>query len=170
MRAWVWNQIKKYTIILILKSSIEGIFAFGGINEDRVAQNNLVVLRVGRRPLEWKIPETNGISPPARLNATLEYLEEINLLVLHGGRSDKREPFNDIWMMDLEKFTWLLVKIYDSKPVERSEHCSTIFGNKLIIFGGMGNNSYVRSDIFEISLGMFLINVNKFIKLIIYLY
>ena len=99
----------------------------------------------------------------------MDYFEEINLLVLYGGRDDKRNPFNDIWMMDLERFVWLKVNIYDYIPAERSEHSSCILGNKLIIFGGMNKNNYVGADIYEICLGSLIpinLHINIFFRLL----
>ena len=124
------------------------------MNDKRKATQDLVVLIIGRKPLEWRIPKTEGIPPGERICATLDYFEEAHLLVLYGGRDDKRYSYNDIWVMDLERFAWLRVSVYDLEPSQRSEHCSLIWANKYIVFGGMNKNDYyIGSDIYEITLG-----------------
>jgi len=54
--------------------------------------------------------------------------------------------------MDLDSFTWYNAIIYDDKPVARYGHCTGIYDNKLICFGGMGNNHFIGSDIFVINM------------------
>ena len=51
---------------------------------------------------------------------------------------------------------WARIELYsnnrDFKVISRYGHKSTIFSNKLIIFGGMNNNNYIGSSLFIVNL------------------
>ena len=58
--------------------------------------------------------------------------------------------------MDLLNFNWIKIQLYSNihnfKIISRFGHNSSIFANKLIIFGGMNNNNYIGSSLFIINL------------------
>jgi hypothetical protein len=66
----------------------EGVYFFGGKRPDGFSTNNLHILRVGVKPLQWLQPETKGSSPPPRYSHTLSHVEQMNCLVVFGGRND----------------------------------------------------------------------------------
>lgn len=88
----------------------EGIYIFGGRFESGLASNRLRILKPGPRPLKWITPDENGPEPPARYNHTLSYYEDLNALVLFGGRNEAGgidgspgdSYFNDIWLYNLK--------------------------------------------------------------------
>ena len=125
------------------------------MDEDRVPQNYLLILRIGRKPLEWVVPKADGIPPSPRINPTMDYFEDLNVIIIHGGRDDHdyRVTYSDMFVLDLVNFVWLKINIYDEVPVERSEHSSCIVGSKLLILGGMNQSMYTKSDIYEVNLG-----------------
>ena len=93
----------------------EGVYFFGGRREDGFSSNNLHILRVGIRPLQWFQPEYKGIAPSPRYGHTMNYFEAMNCLVVFGGRNDtllerhmkKDENFlNDLWLFNLEQMSW----------------------------------------------------------------
>ncbi len=136
------------------KLKIEGVYIFGGIDSDRNIKNDLKVLRIGKRPLDFVTIKTKGYTPLPRMNATLNFYEHLNLLILVGGKDDSLGKlfYNDIHVFDLENFTWINVKILDKLPTERAEHSSVIHGNKIFIFGGINMNKYLGSDFYVINL------------------
>ena len=62
----------------------------------------------------------------------------------------------DTFILELVNLNWIKIKLYsnnsDFKVISGFGHNSSIYGNKLIIFGGMNNNNYVGSTLFIINL------------------
>ena len=135
---------------------LEGIYVFGGYDQNRKMQNELKVLRVGKRPLEWVTPKTFGSPPDERISCNITYYEELNVLIINGGRNDrtKRLYLNDIFLLNLITFNWTRVYTFSAQPKERGEHCSVFHSNKLLIFGGICAMKYIGSDLFVINFGM----------------
>ena len=135
----------------------------------RIPQNQLLILRIGRRPLEWIVPKIEGTPPCARINPSMNYFENLNVIIIHGGRNDAKEvyggtqyttervTFRDMFVLDLVNFIWIgvsaLEEPYGDPLAERSEHSSCVYTNKMIIFGGIDQSFFVRSDLFEVNLG-----------------
>lgn len=121
---------------------VEGIYLFGGQDENRNYTNEVRVLKVGRKPCEWVYPKITGMPPLGRINAQCNYYSELNVLIINGGRNDKEKKFilNDIWILDLENLCWIRALVNPSLFRDRTDHRSVIHGDKLILLGG--NNSY----------------------------
>jgi hypothetical protein len=89
----------------------------------------------------------------------MNYFENLNIIIIHGGKNDKmkRSFFNDYFILDVELFTWTQVHISDGVNrdcvIERAEHSSVIVGDKLIILGGNNKDMFVGSDLMIASLG-----------------
>jgi hypothetical protein len=117
-------------------------------------RGELRILRLGVKPVEWLIPKTHGITPQPRTNSTLNFHESLNILVLYGGQNNRTGAiFDDISMFDLDSSTWYSVIIYDDLPSARFDHSSVIYDNMLFVFGGMGNNHILGSDIYAANMG-----------------
>ena len=112
----------------------KGIYIFGGKSkEEGGLSNQLWILITGKKPMEWVQPETKGKPPSPRFFHSMNYYEKGNFLIVHGGRNDSMSDssaLNDTYLFDK----------------------SIIFGNKLIIVGGMNNNNYLGSTLFIINL------------------
>ena len=92
----------------------------------------------------------------------MDFYEKANYLIIHGGRNDilsQTSALNDTFILDLENFEWLKIELYsnnkDFKVISRYGHKSTIFSNKLIIFGGMNNSNYIGSSLFIVNLDFY---------------
>ena len=135
-----------------------GIYIFGGkISNEGPINSNLYVIKVGIKPLEIVMLKTNGIAPCPRYDSSLNYYEKGNMLVVHGGRSNKEESengLNDTFIFDLYNHTWTQVEYFNInyKIPERYFHQSIIFGDNLYIFGGMKGNNYIGSELEVIDL------------------
>jgi len=115
-------------------------------------------LKLGKKPVEWVIPKADGLRPPARICATMKFYEELSIIVIYGGCDKERKRFySDLFIFDLEKFKWTRLVLFNSVPSERSEHCSILLKNKLIIFGGVTATRYVGSDLFVINFGIYFL-------------
>ena len=138
----------------------KGLYVFGGKSkEEGGISNKLWILTIGQKLLEWNLAETKGIPPRPRYNHSMNFYERGNFLIIHGGRNDLMSDtiaFDDTFVLDLEFFEWFKVELYSQfdkfKVLSRCGHQSSIYGNKLIIFGGMNNNNYIGSTLFIVNL------------------
>ena len=151
--------------VLIDKIKIKGLYIFGGKSKavgTSGLSNDLYVLVVGKKPCIWrKIEIEKGKAPPPRYFHSMSYYEKGNLLIVHGGRNDlSNESFalNDTYIFDLEFLEWHKVTLYSNiegfKVMPRCAHKSIVHNNRLIIFGGMNNQSYIGSCLFIIRLDL----------------
>ena len=139
---------------------IKGLYIFGGkTKEIGGLSNQLWILLMGKKPLEWIIPSTKGKPPSPRYFHTMNYYEKGNYLIVHGGRNDSisdNSALNDTYLFDLENLEWVNVEIFSNmlnfKVLSRYGHQSIIYSDKLLILGGMNNNNYLGSSLFIINL------------------
>lgn len=141
------------------KILFEGIYLFGGIDESGKYLNDVYVIRICKKPLEKIILNITGVSPAPRSHASLNFYEDLNVLILHGGRNDKFKKgvcYNDFWILDLELLQWSKVSTYDGiskNAVEaRADHCAVVNHNSLIIFGGSNENNFLGSELLLVNL------------------
>ena len=145
----------------IEKIKKKGIYIFGGKTKDDTT-NDLWILVIGQKPFNWIKPITKGKPPSPRCFHSMDFYEKANYLIIHGGRNDAlsaSSALNDTYILDLENFEWARIELYsnnrDFKVISRYGHKSTIFSNKLIIFGGMNNNNYIGSSLFIVNLDFY---------------
>lgn len=138
------------------KVKIEGVYFFGGIDQFNNNYSDIKILKVGKRPCEWITPRIDGRPPKPRNSACLVFYEDINLLILHGGKNLNNlysEVFSDIWVLDLEKMIWYLAKT-EGEKIKRSNFTMGIIKNQLLIFGGMNEFSLIGSDVLNINVDL----------------
>ncbi len=97
------------------------MYIFGGKCKDEGGlSNELWILRLGKKPLEWFKPETFGKPPEPRYSHTMNFYEDGNYLIIHGGRNDTNPSdsfaLNDTFVFDLYKLLWCEVKIISDSP------------------------------------------------------
>ena len=146
----------------------KGLYIFGGKTKEYGGlTNDLWILIMGKNPFSWMKVNTLGKPPSPRYFHSMDYYEKGNYLIIHGGRNDNlsaTSALNDTFVLDLENLGWVNVELYNNsnsfKVISRYGHKSTIFSNKLIIFGGMNNNNFIGSSLFIVNLD-FYYSVNK---------
>ena len=142
------------------KNIQKGLYIFGGkTKEINGLTNNLWILLLGQTPLQWIKPETKGIQPSPRYYHSMNYYEKSRYIIIHGGRNDNLSSscaLDDTFILELVNLNWIKIKLYSNnnnfKVISRFGHNSSIFDNKLIIFGGMNNNNYIGSSLFIVNL------------------
>ena len=121
-----------------------GLYFFGGktmVGNTEVVTNDLWILTIGNKPLEWIKPELAGTPPEPRYLHTMNFFEEGNYLIIHGGRNDQNNAefaYKDFFILELSKLEWIQVKI---KPAwsgiltvhNRCGHSAIIYGNNKTI-------------------------------------
>jgi len=116
----------------------KGIYFFGGKEgQEGTLNNDIWILKIGKKPLEWMKPQVYGSPPCPRHSHTMNFYEVGNFLIVHGGRNDyKNDSFalNDTFVFELSKFEWSEVKLYfntaRSKVYNRCSHSSLIYSIK----------------------------------------
>ncbi len=139
------------------KIQIKGLYIFGGKNkEDNQPSNKLYVLIIGQKPLEWIQIDTKGQPPTPRYMSSMDYFEEGNYLIIHGGRNDYsiNMVLKDTFVIEMSKLEWLRVDFGQNFSIvkNRCSHQSVISGKTLFIFGGMDDRNYVGSALFVVNL------------------
>ena len=138
----------------LLKS--DGVFFFGGYNEKKIPTNLFFRMVIGVKPVFFEILETRGVGPSPRIEATMNFNSENNLIVIYGGRNDlKNEVYNDIVLLDMENMCWIRTKFWGEKPQKRSEHNAVVISNKLFVFGGVNNVNFINFDFTIFNLDFF---------------
>ena len=145
-----------------------GLYIFGGKITDELISNDLFLLSLGRKPCEWQIITSNGGKTPCpRYMCTMNFYEDANILIVHGGRTSnkfyynynsnntKEYCLNDTYIFNLYKNEWSLVYInffYDKlKVFNRFGHNSMVYKDRLIIFGGTNDENILGFSFFVIN-------------------
>lgn len=106
-------------IFIIFQVREKGIYIFGGIDVNGNFSNDLWILRIGKKPLEWIKPISRGNPPLPRYSFTMNYYEDGNFLIVHGGRNDiSSDSFalNDTHIFDLHKLEWTEINLTNDNP------------------------------------------------------
>ena len=136
----------------------KGIYVFGGkLSEEGNLNDNLYVLKIGKKPVEWIIINTIGMKPIDRCDNSLTYYESGNFIIVHGGRTFFRKyesPLNDMYILDLFSFNWIEIEYFYKNPKvpRRYFHQAVIYKNFLYVFGGIDGKNYIGSEMLVIDL------------------
>ena len=133
----------------------EGIYIFGGMDENLVPSNSFFILHCFRNPLIFFEPKMKGIPPSPRYMASMNFNEILNFITIYGGK-DSNQIFGDLFILDIMNFHWLQVELFGTRIEKgRIGHCSQIINNKLYIFGGCDeNNKYLSAKVMSIELDL----------------
>lgn len=119
------------------------------------------MLKIGKKPCEWIVPEVSGKPPLARYGHTMNYYPQKAMLIIFGGRNDEnsnnggQEYLNDVWILDLENMRWTMWDNKDSMgsiPVARYSHSSAVLGTSIIVFGGLSEENYCKGDVYVLDM------------------
>ena len=153
------------------KILVEGIYMFGGVDENMKCCNDVLIIKRGK-PLQLFKAITKGIGPVARCECTMDFFEKLDVVIIYGGRNEhsKFGPyFNDMFFLDVENLNWINIELnYNQNFCPRGKHCSCIVENELIIFGGANEKFLLRSDLLVCNLDIGessrIVKANKFFK------
>ena len=130
----------------------KGLYIFGGqISKYGILNKNLYVLKLGKKPLDWILLKTKGMTPSKRYGASMSYYESGNLVIIHGGRNNSgtyNYVLNDTFLLDLYSLNWMQVEYYDKskKIFPRFFHQSFVSDNYFFVFGGTDGLNYLGSE------------------------
>ena len=69
-----------------------------------------------------------------------------NKIIVFGGRFGN--CLNDVWVYDLEKNSWELMKPSGNLPSKRFGHSAQLINGKMVIFGGFSDDTVYKKDCF----------------------
>jgi N-acetylneuraminic acid mutarotase len=129
-----------------------GFYLFGGLTDEDIPTNELLVLEMKSGSLVWSEVLPAGTAPLARYDHCAELVN--NYIIICGGRNDglfKRygdSCLNDVHVFKVESMAWEEVKIHGSIPMGRWGHVCAAYGSKLLMLGGINHRSYCSSDVY----------------------
>ena len=138
-----------------------GVYVFGGMPlNSRIPSNDLWLLLIGKKTFEWiLINDCKGMKPPPRYFHSMNFYEEGNFLIIHGGRNDELSDsfaLNDTYLFMLNTYEWMRIelssKLSGFKVLKRCAHQAVVYTNKLIVFGGMNSKNYIGSALMIVNL------------------
>ena len=148
-----------------------GLYAFGGMNENRQPTNDLYHIKSCNREnseiydikkgeynegvepkvyFEVKKITAEGTPPPPRCLHVAEHVGKY--LYIFGGRNPslfkqiQNTALNDIHLFDIEKRAWTTIALYGYLPQSIWGHSSTVYDSKIIIFGGKNLDRYAHGN------------------------
>lgn len=83
----------------------------------------------------YKYALNDADSPGKRDMATLTYVGN-NCLLLFGGRNEAGRTVGDMWLFDITRATWSVLKTPAPQPAPRKMHSAVSVNNRLLLLGG----------------------------------
>ncbi|OMJ71644.1 hypothetical protein SteCoe_30083 [Stentor coeruleus] len=128
------------------------LYLFGGRGSDNRPKNSFHILNLSTSHLS-AFKTTNP--PKGREGHSM--ISYKNLLIIYGGCEgdiNENDPFEDIYLVDIENKTWKKPNTTGKKPEAREGHAAGVIKNYMIIYGGSGTKSLL-SNIFAFNLTTF---------------
>ena len=138
----------------VRKIRYEGVYIFGGINEKKNYTNDIFIIKIGQKPCINIKPKILGPAPEPRIKAKMVFLENYYFIIIHGGIKINQNFCNEITVLNLENYNWIKPIIPNENGegnslIARIEHQIFFHGDKLYIFGGLGEENILSMN-FEI--------------------
>lgn len=132
----------------------EGIYVFGGKNEEGTVLGNLRVFQLGTPCLKWCYPSVKGLPPQPRHSHSMSFINRSTALVIYGGKDEKEDEsfFNDFNLLNLESMCWVKCIVLGNKLLPRAYHVMGVYSTELIVFGGTNSNGYLPSNVVRIEI------------------
>ena len=61
---------------------MDGVFFFGGINNNKIPSNLLFHMTIGVKPAIFDVPDISGRPPKPRIDASMDFAQNINMIIL----------------------------------------------------------------------------------------
>lgn len=107
---------------------------FGGF-EQGVRTNKTIVYDFLTKTWSEVEYDTKGVAPVPRAGHSA--VVHRDGMFVFGGKDDENEKLKDLWRLDLEHNSWTRLDSPDSAVAPRSGHSCCVYGDHLLIFGGI---------------------------------
>ena len=133
------------------KIKVEGIYIFGGINENNEYNSDLYIIKINRNPCNLFVANIDGIPPLPRINCKMLFIEDYNFIIIHGGMDRNQNILNEIMILDVESLNWIkpILDINNSEKgiydlIPRTDHEMFYHNGKIYIFGGRQERRFLN--------------------------
>ena len=137
-----------------LTQTYKGVAQFGGKNGDKEVLNDLYILRQNNTWIKYDPKNNDNIKPSPRYGMGIISFDSGDYIMVYGGKNEKNEYQNDLWIFDVENEKWYLIgkaEEITNFPVNTFLPSLTLIENKGIIFGfGNTDPNYDNIYIFDI--------------------
>ena len=150
------KKMSKILAIFILELKKNTIVLFGGKKgQTNKIDNKIKFLKYNTEkkkfyfknfPINKNLEKEN--SPESRFSHSMHIYKKKNLLIIYGGVNIKGDFLNDFWIFDFDNFFWKKIYICGPLNIPRACHCSLIFNDLFIVYGGINSNGYLSTNIF----------------------
>ncbi|CAD8067561.1 unnamed protein product [Paramecium sonneborni] len=134
----------------------QGIYIFGGLDQNGHYLDKLIKIDVRRRPIYIEEVQSKGRGPISRCQHSMTYVELSQQIIIYGGKNDDINTLgflNDLYIFEIRNLSWSIVDIKRYPTSGRCSHSAAAIDEKLYIFGGVNYTGFVKSDllIFELN-------------------
>jgi hypothetical protein len=139
------NDTNSHNKYISTKIKNEGIYFFGGLEEDGNCSSTLRVLKIFKNPCELSTVASIGRFPRPRFNCTMTLVSHINCILIYGGRNMEGLHFSDIFFFNLENLNWIGIKNInnnDNIKLNRACHIAFDYNENIIILGGQNEKGF----------------------------
>lgn len=135
-----------HTMVHFAKPNV--FYVFGGGNFHQFF-NDLFVFDIATRT--WFLPSVSGQEPPApRASHTATKIDESHFCLIGGG--EPTSVFNDVYLFNIESNTWIRVNAAGQLPQRRCGHTTSIYDQKILLFGGGDVEGKIFGDVCSLHL------------------
>jgi N-acetylneuraminic acid mutarotase len=130
----------------------EKLYLFGGRGGDSRPRNSFHILDLNTG--HFTLFRTTN-TPKGREGHSMSAYK--NLLIIYGGcesGGNENDPFEDIWVVDIETRTWSKPNTTGRRPEAREGHAAGVIRNFMLIYGGSGTKSLL-ANMFSFNLTTF---------------
>lgn len=124
-------------------TGLNRMVVFGGRNDSMIL-DEVVVLDMAT--MTWLNITINGPAPPARMYHTAVVDRYQHVMYVYGGTSTGEDVLSDMYMLDLDTYTWLLVESDGAQPRAMHSSLMTLQG-VMVVFGGVGRYDVACYDV-----------------------
>ncbi|KAK5144539.1 hypothetical protein LTR04_001533 [Oleoguttula sp. CCFEE 6159] len=116
------------------------LLVYGGENEHRAYLSDVIIFDL--KTAHWTQPELNGPAPRGRARHSA-VIHDNKLFVLGGMTGHDSYVLDDVCYLDLKTWTWSRTWRF----VPRYDHSSWVWGGKIWVFGGLGEDMERTSEV-----------------------
>ena len=133
-----------------LTQTFKGVAQFGGKNGDKEVLNDLYILHENNTWCKHEGSNDKQLKPNPRYGMGIISFDSGDYIMIYGGKNDKDEYENDLWIFDVENEKWYLIgKSEDitNFPVNAFLPTLALIENKGIIFA-FGNKDPINDNLY----------------------
>jgi len=126
------------------------IIIFGGQSAQGVLNETAIMTIRSEEPfiIEWKVKETQGEQQFFRASHSAHICN--NKMYVFGGWDKIGQSSKQLWSLDLENYNWEQLELKKDITEGLWDHCSVLYRDKILVFGGYSDFQGTRTNDFWI--------------------